>query len=170
MTEQRDENKLIAERRAKLNKLRSGSNTPFPNDFKPKALADQLEKTYSLATKQDLETLRHQTSVAGRVMRNRGSFIVIQDRSGAIQLYVTKHSRVFVKNLDLGDIIGVEGELFKTNVGEKTVLVKKFSILNKSLKPIPIPKTDPEGNVYDQFSDAQSRYRQRYIDLSLIHI
>ena len=111
MTEQRDENKLIAERRAKLNKLRSGSNTPFPNDFKPKALADQLEKTYSLATKQDLETLRHQTSVAGRVMRNRGSFIVIQDRSGAIQLYVTKHSRVFVKNLDLGDIVGVEGIL-----------------------------------------------------------
>ena len=157
MTEQRDENKLIAERRAKLNKLRSGSNTPFPNDFKPKTLADQLEKTYSLATKQDLETLRHQTSVAGRVMRNRGSFIVIQDRSGAIQLYVTKHSRVFVKNLDLGDIIGVEGILCRSGRGELYVEIETFTLLTKSLRPLP--------DKFYGLADREMRYRQRYLDL-----
>lgn len=157
MTEQRDENKLIAERRAKLNKLRSGANTPFPNDFKPKALADQLEKTYSLATRQDLEALRHQTSVAGRVMRNRGSFIVIQDRSGAIQLYVTKHSRVFVKNLDLGDIIGVEGMLCRSGRGELYVEIETYILLTKSLRPLP--------DKFHGLADREMRYRQRYLDL-----
>ena len=157
MTEQRDENKLIAERRAKLNKLRSGANPPFPNDFKPKALADQLEKTYSLATKQDLEALRHQTSVAGRVMRNRGSFIVIQDRSGAIQLYVTKHSRVFVKNLDLGDIIGVEGMLCRSGRGELYVEIETYILLTKSLRPLP--------DKFHGLADREMRYRQRYLDL-----
>ena len=157
MTEERDENKFIVERRAKLKKLRSQTNTPFPNDFKPHALAAQLEKTYSVATKQDLEALQHQTSVAGRVMRNRGSFIVIQDRSGTIQLYVTKHSRAFVKNLDLGDIIGIEGCLHRSGRGNLYIEIETFTLLTKSLRPLP--------DKFHGLADREMRYRQRYLDL-----
>ncbi|MBV32717.1 MAG: lysine--tRNA ligase [Porticoccaceae bacterium] len=157
MTEERDENKLIAERRAKLNNLRSVANPLFPNDFKPKALASQLERSYSVATKQDLEALQYKTSVAGRVMRNRGSFIVIQDRSGTIQLYVTKHSRAFVKNLDLGDIIGVEGYLRRSSRGDLYVEIETFTLLTKSLRPLP--------DKFHGLADREMRYRQRYLDL-----
>ncbi|HET8753887.1 MAG TPA: lysine--tRNA ligase, partial [Salinimicrobium sp.] len=77
----------------------------------------------------------------------------------------SKYNDVYKKLLDIGDFIGIEGELFKTQVGEMTVLVKNFSLLSKSLKPLPLPKTDKEGHVFDEFNDPELRYRQRYADL-----
>ena len=100
----------------------------------------------------------------------------MQDSAGRIQVYFnrdeicegedkTLYNTVFKKLLDLGDFIGIEGELFTTQVGEKTVMVKNFSILSKSLRPLPLPKKDKDGNVYDEFNDPELRYRQRYVDL-----
>ena len=99
-----------------------------------------------------------------------------QDSSGRIQVYFnrdeicvgddkTKYNELYKKLLDIGDIIGIEGELFKTKVGEMTILVKNFKLLSKSLKPLPLPKTDSDGNTYDEFSSPELRYRQRYVDL-----
>tara|TARA_B100001059_G_scaffold236045_1_gene284404 strand:+ start:6525 stop:8216 length:1692 start_codon:yes stop_codon:yes gene_type:complete len=161
-------------RREKLEKLIKLGINPYPAALYPvNANSNSIKKNFKANQK---------VILAGRLMSRRiqgkASFAEIQDSDGKIQLYFnrdeicldddkTLYNDIYKKLLDIGDIIGVEGLLFKTKVGEKTVLVKKFSILNKSLKPIPIPKTDTEGNVYDQFSDAESRYRQRYIDLIL---
>ena len=75
------------------------------------------------------------------------------------------YNDIYKRLLDIGDIIGVKGELFKTKVGEKTVMVNEFTILNKSLKPLPIPKEDVTGKTFDEFTDPELRYRQRYVDL-----
>ena len=119
-------------------------------------------------------------TIAGRLMSRRiqgkASFAELQDSQGRIQVYFnrdeicpdedkTPYNEVYKKLLDIGDIIGIEGELFTTQVGEKTVLVKKFTLLNKTLRPLPLPKTDNDGNVYDEFNDPELRYRQRYVDL-----
>ena len=161
-------------RREKLEKLMQLGINPYPAALYP-------VNSNSSSIKENFKA-NQKVILAGRLMSRRiqgkASFAEIQDSDGKIQLYFnrdeicldddkTLYNDIYKKLLDIGDIIGVEGLLFKTKVGEKTVLVKKFSILNKSLKPIPIPKTDTEGNVYDQFSDAESRYRQRYIDLIL---
>jgi lysyl-tRNA synthetase class 2 len=118
--------------------------------------------------------------IAGRLMSRRiqgkASFAELQDSSGRIQVYFnrdeiclgedkTKYNDFYKKLLDIGDFIGIEGELFTTQVGEKTVMVKDFTLLSKSLKPLPLPKTDSEGNTFDEFSDPELRYRQRYADL-----
>ena len=119
-------------------------------------------------------------SIAGRLMSRRiqgkASFGEIQDSSGRIQVYINRdeicegedkswYNDVFKKLLDIGDIIGIKGYAFKTQVGEITIHVKEFSILTKSLKPLPLPKTDDEGKVHDAFTDPEKRYRQRYVDL-----
>lgn len=118
--------------------------------------------------------------ISGRLMRKKiqgkASFGELQDSEGRIQVYFnrdeicppddhTKYNEIFKKLLDLGDIIGVEGELFTTQVGEITVLVKDYTILCKALRPLPLPKQDAEGNTYDEFNDPELRYRQRYVDL-----
>ena len=118
--------------------------------------------------------------IAGRLMRKKiqgkASFGEIQDSEGRIQVYFNrdelcpgddkfKYNELFKKLLDLGDFIGIEGELFKTQVGEVTVRVLDFSLLSKSLKPLPLPKTDAEGVVHDAFTNPELRYRQRYADL-----
>ena len=111
-----------------------------------------------------------------RRIQGKASFAELQDSQGRIQVYFnrdeicpdedkTPYNEVYKKLLDIGDIIGIEGELFTTQVGEKTVLVKKFTLLNKTLRPLPLPKTDNDGNVYDEFNDPELRYRQRYVDL-----
>jgi lysyl-tRNA synthetase class 2 len=111
-----------------------------------------------------------------RRIQGNASFAELQDSKGRIQLYFnrdeicsgedkTSYNELYKKLLDIGDIIGVEGELFKTKVGEKTVLVKNFKLLSKSLRPLPLPKEDSEGNIYDEFNDPELRYRQRYVDL-----
>ncbi|MBN09756.1 MAG: lysine--tRNA ligase [Flavobacteriaceae bacterium] len=118
--------------------------------------------------------------IAGRLMSRRiqgnASFAELQDNKGKIQVYFnrdeicptedkTLYNEIYKKLLDIGDIIGIKGKLFKTNVGEKTVLVKSFKILSKSIRPLPLPKVDSDGKIYDEFNDPQLRYRQRYVDL-----
>jgi len=118
--------------------------------------------------------------LAGRLMSRRiqgsASFAELLDSTGRIQLYFNRdeicpgedkvlYNEVYKKLLDIGDIIGVEGSLFTTQVGQQTVKVTKFTVLNKSLRPLPLPKTDAEGNLYDAFNDPELRYRQRYVDL-----
>ena len=161
-------------RREKLKKLIKLGVNPYPAALYP-------VNSNSKSIKENFR-VNEKVILAGRLMSRRiqgkASFAEIQDGKGKIQLYFNRdeicpgenkilYNDIYKRLLDIGDIIGVEGELFKTNVGEKTVLVKKFSILNKSLKPIPIPKTDSDGKIYDQFSDPELRYRQRYIDLIL---
>ena len=121
-----------------------------------------------------------QVVIAGRLMRRKiqgkASFGTLQDSKGKIQVYFNRdiicpsedksmYNDVFKKLLDLGDFIGVEGKVFKTMVGETSINVEKIHVLSKSLKPLPLPKTDKEGNIYDAFNDPELRYRRRYVDL-----
>lgn len=159
-------------RREKLKKLIEMGINPYPAELFPITNNSQEIKDNF---KEDTEIV-----IAGRIMSRRiqgnASFAEIQDNFGRIQLYLnrdeictgedkTLYNEVYKKLLDIGDIIGVEGKLFKTKVGEKTVLVKNITILNKSIRPLPLPKKDTEGNVYDKFTDPEQRYRQRYVDL-----
>ncbi|TQV84037.1 lysine--tRNA ligase [Exilibacterium tricleocarpae] len=151
-----DENKLIAERRAKLAALRE-TGPAFPNDFRPRHRAQALQERYGASGKEELEALGEVVSVAGRVVRSRGAFMVIQDVSGQIQLYVTKAARPFAKSLDLGDIIGVRGVLHKSGKGDLYVNLDEYQLLTKSLRPLP--------DKFHGLADQELRYRQRYVDL-----
>ena len=159
-------------RREKLTQLRALGINPYPADLYP---VDHTSK----AIKEEY-TEGKKVIIAGRLMRKKiqgkASFAEIQDSEGRIQVYFNrdeicpgedkmKYNELFKKLLDLGDFIGVEGELFTTQVGEITVLVKEFKLLSKALKPLPLPKTDSQGNTYDEFIDPEMRYRQRYADL-----
>lgn len=159
-------------RREKLTKLREMGINPYPPALYP-------VNTTSKSIKDNYEEGK-KVVIAGRLMSRRiqgkASFAELQDSEGRIQLYFnrdeicpgedkTKYNDVYKKLLDIGDIIGVEGELFTTQVGEKTVMVKDFSMLSKALRPLPLPKKDAEGNVHDEFNDPEMRYRQRYVDL-----
>jgi len=159
-------------RRDKLNKIKEMGIDPYPAELFP--VSD-----YSVDIKNEFK-IDEKVVIAGRLMSRRiqgnASFAELQDSKGKIQLYFnrdeicpdndkTYYNEFYKKLLDIGDIIGVEGVLFKTKVGEKTVLVKSFKLLSKSLKPLPLPKEDSEGNLYDEFNDPELRYRQRYVDL-----
>jgi lysyl-tRNA synthetase class 2 len=159
-------------RREKLSKIRELGINPYPADLYP-------VKDTSKSIKTDFEEGK-QVNIAGRLMSRRiqgnASFAELQDADGRIQVYFnrdeictgddkTKYNEVYKKLLDIGDFIGVEGELFLTKVGEKTVKVKDFTLLSKALKPLPLPRTDAEGKVHDAFTDPEQRYRQRYADL-----
>ena len=159
-------------RREKLQALRRLGINPYPAALYP---VDSNTKTI----KENFDEGKTVT-IAGRLMSRRiqgkASFAELQDSQGRIQVYFNRdeicpdedkstYNEIYKKLLDIGDIIGIEGELFTTQVGEKTVLVKKFSLLNKTLRPLPLPKTDNDGNVYDEFNDPELRYRQRYVDL-----
>ncbi|NRR90384.1 lysine--tRNA ligase [Winogradskyella undariae] len=158
-------------RRQKLEKLRALGINPYPADLFP------INHT-SKQIKSDFEEGK-QVIVAGRLMainiQGKASFAQLQDSEGRIQVYFnrdeicegedkTLYNDVFKKLLDLGDFVGIEGTLFTTQVGEKTVMVKDFKLLSKSLKPLPIPK-QKDGKTYDAFTDPEMRYRQRYADL-----
>lgn len=159
--QQQDENKLIAERRAKLATIReqaiADNSSAFPNNFRREDLAADLQTQYGEQLKEELETLGHNVSVAGRLIRNRGAFMVIQDMSGSIQLYVGKEARPFAKTLDLGDIVGVSGALHKSGKGDLYVNMEQYQLLTKSLRPLP--------DKYHGLADQEMRYRQRYVDL-----
>ena len=159
-------------RREKLTQLRALGINPYPADLYP---VDHTSKAIK-----EQYTEGKKVIIAGRLMRKKiqgkASFAEIQDSEGRIQVYFNrdeicpgedkmKYNELFKKLLDLGDFIGVEGELFTTKVGEITVLVKDFKLLSKALKPLPLPKTDSQGNTYDEFIDPEMRYRQRYADL-----
>jgi lysyl-tRNA synthetase class 2 len=157
MTDKSDENKLIAERRRKLDCLRAEQGAPYPNDFNPKDKADNLQRGFGEKSKEQLESLGKVVSVAGRIIRNRGAFIVLQDSSGHIQLYVTKQARPFAKSLDLGDIVGVSGTLYKSGKGDLYVEMDDYVLLTKALRPLP--------DKFHGLADQELRYRQRYVDL-----
>jgi lysyl-tRNA synthetase class 2 len=161
-------------RREKLSKLRALGINPYPADLFPVT-------HNSLGIKSNFME-GEKVVIAGRLMRKKvqgkAAFTEIQDSEGRIQVYFNRdeicpgedksaYNDVFKKLLDLGDIIGIEGELFITQVGEKTILVKNFKLLSKALKPLPLPKTDADGNSYDEFNDPEMRYRQRYADLAV---
>ena len=159
-------------RREKLAKLRELGINPYPADL----------FTVSHNSKQIKQDFKEENKViiAGRLMSRRiqgnASFAELQDSEGRIQVYFnrdeicqgddkSKYNDVYKKLLDIGDFIGIEGELFTTKVGEKSVRVKGFTLLSKALKPLPLPRTDADGNVHDAFTDPEQRYRQRYADL-----
>jgi|TARA_B100001093_G_scaffold236648_1_gene226728 lysyl-tRNA synthetase class 2 len=159
-------------RREKLAKLRELGINPYP--------AELFEITHSSKGINEDFKENSKVVVAGRLMSRRiqgkASFAELMDSSGKIQVYFnrdeicpqedkTKYNDVYKKLLDIGDIIGISGELFTTKVGEKTILVKDFKILSKSLRPLPLPKTDSQGRNYDEFNDPEQRYRMRYVDL-----
>jgi lysyl-tRNA synthetase class 2 len=159
-------------RREKLQALRELGINPYPAALFPiDANSKSIKNDYSEGKA---------VCIAGRLMSRRiqgkASFAEIQDSHGRIQVYFnrdeicpgedkTRYNEVYKKLLDIGDIIGIEGTLFTTQVGEKTVMVKSLHLLNKTLRPLPLPKTDADGKVYDEFNDPELRYRQRYVDL-----
>ena len=155
-TQQQDDNRLIAERREKLNALREEGNA-FPNKFRRDSYAQDLQEKYGEMSKEELAEAGIKVSVAGRVMLNRGAFGVIQDMSGRIQFYVNKEARKFAKSLDLGDIIGVTGELHKSGKGDLYVDMGEYQLLTKNLRPLP--------DKHKGLQDTEIRYRQRYVDL-----
>ena len=159
-------------RREKLAKIRELGIDPYPAElFKVSHLLKDINKNFKENS---------QVVVAGRLMSRRiqgkASFAELMDSSGKMQVYFNrdeicaeedkfKYNEFYKKLLDIGDIIGIQGKLFTTQVGEKTILVKDFKLLSKSLRPLPLPKTDSEGNIYDEFNDPEQRYRMRYVDL-----
>lgn len=156
-----DENKLIAQRREKLQSLRDRGNA-FPNDFRRSILSADLHGQYDDLDKEELENRNVKVSVAGRVIRIRGPFMVLQDMSGTIQLYFDfKHMdealKAEIKSWDLGDIVGATGHMFKTGKGELTVWMDSIRLLTKSLRPLP--------DKHKGLTDTEIRYRQRYVDL-----
>lgn len=151
-----DENKLVAERRAKLAALREQGNA-FPNEFRPQNHAQDLQDSHGDKTKEALEEAAEVVSVAGRIIRNRGAFMELQDGSGRIQLYVTKEARPFAKSLDLGDIVGAKGVLHKSGKGDLYVSLDEYQLLTKALRPLP--------DKFHGLADQEMRYRQRYVDL-----
>ncbi len=154
----REENKLIAERRAKLTAIRA-AGPAFPNNFRRDSLSADLQKTLGEKTKEELELLDQKASVAGRIMAKRGPFLVLQDVSGRIQIYIDKnHTQAdIVKTWDIGDIIGVKGPVHKSGKGDLYVLIETAQLLTKALRPLP--------DKWHGLSDTETRYRQRYVDL-----
>ena len=160
------------QRRESLNKLRTLNIEPFPAALYPvNALSKALLENYEEGK---------EVCVAGRMMSRRimgkASFAELQDSEGRIQIYVNRdkicpeedkslYNDVFKKLLDLGDFIGIKGTVFKTQVGEISISAKELTLLSKSIRPLPMPKTDADGNIYDALTDPETRYRQRYVDL-----
>ena len=160
-----DDNSLIAERRDKLAAIRA-RGIAFPNDFKPKDRAAELARRHGDQGNEALEPMAIRVTLAGRLMLKRimgkASFATLQDATGRIQLFATKDAlgddgyEAF-KHLDLGDIVGAEGTLFKTRTGELSVRLSSLRLLTKSLRPLP--------DKFHGMADAEDKYRQRYVDL-----
>lgn len=165
MTYNRDENEIMAQRRAQLDALREQGNA-FPNEFRRDALAGELVKQHDEMDRESLESENVRVKVAGRMMSRRvmgkASFAHLQDMSGKIQIYVKRDDLpegryAEFKQWDLGDIIGVEGTLFKTRTDELSIMVNNIQLLTKSLRPLP--------EKFHGLTDQEIRYRQRYLDL-----
>ena len=161
-------------RRESLQKLRELGINPYPaEEYKTTATIKEILANFEAFEGKEVV-------LAGRMMSRRimgkASFAELKDASGRMQLYInrdeissndegTMYNTVFKKLLDMGDIIGIKGEVFKTKVGEESVNVKELTVLSKSLRPLPVVKTDADGKIHDAFSDPELRYRQRYVDL-----
>src|SRR5487761_2194868 len=159
-----DENHLIAERRAKLAKLRERGGA-FPNDFRRNALAQDLLDTYGARSDEALAAEQVRVSIAGRMMAKRimgkASFARVEDSSGAIQIFLQRETLGGdyddFRTWDVGDLVGVEGTLFRTKTGELSVRVSSLRLLAKSLRPLP--------DKWHGIADTELRYRRRYVDL-----
>lgn len=165
VTEQHDHHDLLAERKAKLNELRQQGQA-FPNHFKPSAFAGDLCATYQSIEHDPLEAMHHRVSIAGRIMLKRmmgkASFVTLQDMTGQLQAYIKldlvgEETYELLKKSDLGDFLGVEGELFKTKTGELSIKTEKLVLITKALRPLP--------DKFHGLSDVEATYRQRYLDL-----
>lgn len=157
-----DENKLIAERRSKLDHIRKSCKANgHPNDFRRDQLAGDLLVQFGDKSKEELEALNHIVAIAGRIMAKRGPFLVIQELSGRIQAYASKEVQHQLKEkyqgLDIGDIIGVKGALHKSGKGDLYVNMESYELLTKALRPLP--------EKFHGLTDQEMRYRQRYVDL-----
>ena len=158
---QDEENRLIAERRAKLARLREQRN-PFPNDFRRSGWAGDLQREYGASSKEDLEAADREYAVAGRLIRNRGAFLLIQDDSGQIQLYLNRQALdedtlAEIRSWDLGDIVCARGPIHKSGKGDLYINMHEARLLTKALRPLP--------DKYHGLADQELRYRQRYVDL-----
>ena len=161
-------------RREKLQQLRQMGIEPYPAaEFEVNTNTQEIKDKYEDGKK---------VKLAGRLMSVRimgkASFAELQDSEGRVQIYVSRddvssteeaveYNTVFKKLLDIGDFIGIEGYLFKTQVGEISVHVTKFTLLSKTLRPLPVVKTDEDGKIHDAFVDPELRYRMRYVDLAV---
>jgi lysyl-tRNA synthetase class 2 len=161
----RDDNAIVAERRAKLARLRE-NGTAYPNDFRPSHRAAAIAEHFGFKTREQLEAERVEVTLAGRIMLKRvqgkASFATIQDATGRVQLYLNDEgvgadAHAAFKHWDLGDIVGCEGVLFKTMKGELSVRCTGVRLLAKSLRPLP--------DKFHGIADPELRYRQRYVDL-----
>ena len=161
-----DENAQIAQRKGKLAALRASTDQAYPNDFKPQHRAAALHEAYGDLSTDVLEEQQLSAVLAGRILFKRAmgkaSFFHIRDASGDMQLYVRKDNlseEVFehTKKWDLGDIVGVQGILFKTKTGELSVRANHIRLLSKALRPLP--------DKYHGLHDKEMCYRQRYVDL-----
>lgn len=160
--QQLDENKLIAERRAKLSAIRENCRANgFPNHFRREHYADELEQQFGELDKDALIEQDNQVSIAGRIMAKRGPFLLLQDMTGRIQAYADKDTQKDIKarygSLDIGDIIGVAGALHKSGKGDLYVNMTQYELLTKSLRPLP--------EKFHGLTDQETKYRQRYVDL-----
>ncbi|XLY87139.1 lysine--tRNA ligase [Ectopseudomonas mendocina] len=158
---QQEENKLIAQRKEKLAAVRE-QGIAFPNDFRRDSLCADLQKQYEGKSKEELEAAAIPVKVAGRIMLNRGAFMVLQDTSGRLQVYVNRKTLPAeqleaVKHFDLGDIIAAEGTLARSGKGDLYVDMQNVRLLTKSLRPLP--------DKHHGLTDTEQRYRQRYVDL-----
>ena len=156
-----EDNRLVAERRAKLAAIREERNA-FPNTFRRDAYAADLQAELGQFEKPELEEKNHVVSIAGRIVRNRGAFMLLQDMSGQIQAYINRKALdpellKEVKSWDLGDIIGVTGPVHKSGKGDLYVDMQSVELLTKSLRPLP--------DKHHGLADMEMRYRQRYVDL-----
>ncbi|WP_373090259.1 lysine--tRNA ligase [Zhongshania sp.] len=156
-----EENRLIAERRAKLSAIREKRNA-FPNHFRRDDYAQRLQDELSEKGKEELEVLDRKASIAGRIMAKRGPFMVLQDMTGRIQVYVDKKLLppeliTEIKTWDIGDIISATGPVHKSGKGDLYVNMHETSLLTKSLRPLP--------DKFHGLTDQETRYRQRYVDL-----
>ena len=165
-SEQISENDLIAQRHAKLKQIQEKAQetgtSPWPNTFKREHYAQDLQEQFADVSKEDIEAgEKVYVSVAGRVMLNRGSFMVIQDMTGRIQLYVARkeleaEALETIKGLDLGDIIAVKGYIGRSGKGDLYVHIEHFELLTKSLRPLP--------DKFHGLTDTEVKYRKRYLD------
>ncbi|QQR98089.1 MAG: lysine--tRNA ligase [Sphingobacteriales bacterium] len=173
-------------RREKLDKIKALGINPYPAPLYPvNVTAKEIKENYKEDVLEDGTKNRlnyQEVCIAGRFMASRpagkATFAELQDSSGRIQIYVrrddicptedkTLYDTLFTKLLDLGDFIGIKGYVFKTKVGEISVHATEFTLLSKSLRPLPVVKTDDHGNVHDAFVDPELRYRMRYVDLTV---
>ncbi len=165
-------------RREKLDEIRKMGVNPYPYEFETDHHASQIREMPELLDGEEAE--RKRVRIAGRIMTRRimgkAAFFNLQDQSGTIQVYIRRddvgteiYNTIFKKLIDLGDIVGVSGFVFKTRTGELTVHAESFNLLTKTLRPLPVAKEveDEQGNkvTYDAFADKEHRYRQRYLDL-----